>query len=145
MRAFIERLFDQDKREGVRITYTPRFLAQALADVNKPVVLAAVANLVANGIYWTGQREGPREIRFTLVSDGIVVSDSGPGVARRDRDRIFEPFFGRRPQGRGLGLYIAKTNLTANGLTLTLAEEPQVAALQGSNFIIRKKDSLNAS
>ena len=36
----------------------------------------------------------------------IEVLDRGPGVAAADRDRIFEPFYGKRADGSGLGLAV---------------------------------------
>ena len=107
IRTFIEALYSEDKRDGMKITYTSRFLTRTLTDVNKPVVLAATANLISNSIYWTTRGSAEREVRFSSVANGFVISDSGPGIAERDRNRIFDAFFSRRPHGRGLGLYIA--------------------------------------
>ena len=38
----------------------------------------------------------------------MLFSDDGPGVPEEDRARIFEPYFSRKPNGIGLGLYIAR-------------------------------------
>ncbi len=34
--------------------------------------------------------------------------DDGPGIPERDRERIFEQYFTTKPNGMGLGLYIAR-------------------------------------
>jgi signal transduction histidine kinase len=124
----------------VSITYSQRFLELQLPDVNAPIILGAVANMVSNSIYWTTRGPGTRKIHFSIVPHGFVVSDSGPGVRRRDWSQIFEPFFGRRPYGRGLGLYIAKTNLEACNMELSLSDETEKGALAGANFVIRKRE-----
>jgi signal transduction histidine kinase len=38
----------------------------------------------------------------------IRVCDDGPGVAEEDRERIFDQEFSRKPNGMGLGLFIAR-------------------------------------
>jgi signal transduction histidine kinase len=74
-----------------------------------------LANLVDNAIFWLVRTKGvgkggtivatmePREHGFA-----IFISDDGPGVMEEDRSEIFEPYFTRKPNGMGLGLYIAR-------------------------------------
>jgi two-component system sensor histidine kinase GlrK len=74
-----------------------------------------VDNLLSNAIKYT---PAGGEIQVSLVQEGegavLEVTDSGPGVAPEDRERVFEPFYqGKAPyagpvQGTGLGLTIAK-------------------------------------
>lgn len=90
-----------------------------------------VRNLVDNAV-----RHGPEgsEVRVALRSReqlfDIEVSDSGPGVADADRERIFEPFFrsdGVRADasGSGLGLSIAREIARAHGGDVVLSPAPE--------------------
>jgi signal transduction histidine kinase len=67
----------------------------------------------------------------------IRVSDTGPGIALEDQERIFEPFYrgqkGRRfPQGMGLGLSIARELVVAHGGRLDVDSTPGL----GSHFTL---------
>ena len=59
----------------------------------------------------------------------LDVSDQGPGVAKADRDRVFEPFFRgiRQPddavRGTGIGLSIVQEYIAAHGGTVRLVED----------------------
>src|SRR5206468_3415093 len=83
-------------------------------------------------------RRKPGRIAVNLVrSDGgslIRVSDNGPGVPERVRDRLFQPFAtSARPDGAGLGLAIARELAQAHGGDLTLS----VTGPGGSTFELR--------
>jgi signal transduction histidine kinase len=74
-----------------------------------------LANLVDNAIYWLIRSKGRGNggtIRATIqrleAGFAVTISDDGPGVPEEDRSRIFEPYFSRKPNGIGLGLYIAR-------------------------------------
>ena len=64
----------------------------------------------------------------------IRVSDNGPGVPPRIRERLFQPFAGSgRPDSTGLGLAIARELAQGHGGDLTLS----VTGEQGSVFELR--------
>jgi two-component system sensor histidine kinase PilS (NtrC family) len=63
----------------------------------------------------------------------LVVRDSGVGIARDDLNRIFEPFFSRKPGGTGLGLATTARIVEAHRGTIDV-----VSTLgQGTTFTIR--------
>ena len=91
-------------------------------------------NLVDNAIFWVKDRPQPRSISLDLRENAMVVSDSGSGIAPRDRDAVFELGFTRKPGGRGLGLYIAKETLAKIGYDIFLADSSDQS---GAEFIIQ--------
>jgi hypothetical protein len=74
-----------------------------------------MANLIDNAVYWIvrGKGEG-RGGQIIVQVDNlphgfrILFCDDGPGVPDEHRARIFEPYFTTKPNGIGLGLYIAR-------------------------------------
>jgi len=74
-----------------------------------------LANLLDNSVYWLTRhhgdgRGGRIDIRLTRLKHGFTMlfCDDGPGVDETDRARIFDPYFTTKPNGMGLGLYIAR-------------------------------------
>jgi len=96
-----------------------------------------LVNLLENGVAHTppGGRV-TAELRTTEDSVEIAVTDSGPGVDRADRDRIFERFVRLAPSGAqtgaGLGLPIARWIAERHGGRLTL----ESSAPKGARFVV---------
>ena len=54
----------------------------------------------------------------------ISISDNGPGIQSKDREKLFTPFFTTKPQGTGLGLVVSKKIIEEHpGGTLGLESE----------------------
>ena len=89
---------------------------------NEEQVTAAVANLVANAVHYSG--EGSTVLVTTKATDGTVeisVVDQGIGIPTSEMDRIFERFYRVDPArhrstgGTGLGLSIVKHVAATHG------------------------------
>ena len=82
------------------------------------LALGALNNLLDNAFYWLRVRwpdedTGPsgRAIHISINVDlpegpAVIVADTGPGLSD-DPDELMRPFFSRRPEGMGVGLYYA--------------------------------------
>jgi signal transduction histidine kinase len=64
----------------------------------------------------------------------VAVSDTGPGIAAADRDKVFEPFFTTRQDtgGTGLGLAVAREIVMKNGGTIRAEDNPG----GGARFVV---------
>ncbi len=100
-----------------------------------------IANLADNALRYTPLGGS---LALTVVEDerGVVleVSDSGPGIAVAERERVFAPFYRaaatleRNPGGAGLGLAIVHDIATVHGATVTLGDTPGGGLLVAVRF-----------
>jgi signal transduction histidine kinase len=80
----------------------------------------AVTNVLANAVEAmnaSGQIAlRTRTIQTTLRTFAVIeIEDTGPGLAREVRERLFQPFTTTKPKGTGLGLAIALRIVEAHG------------------------------
>jgi two-component system, LuxR family, sensor kinase FixL len=86
---------------------------------NRVEVQQVLVNLIRNAV--DAMAECARrelEITTTLLDDEtveIAVADSGSGIPRDVRDRLFEPFVSTKADGMGLGLSICRSIVEAHG------------------------------
>jgi signal transduction histidine kinase len=123
------------RRARATFSATPEFLAIRFREYPARIYPVFI-NLVNNSLYWV--RMGTkREILLDVVGDDIVVSDTGRGVDQDDLGSLFELFFTRRTEGRGVGLYLCRANLAAGGHSIKYARDKAHRLLSGANFVIR--------
>lgn len=76
----------------------------------------ALLNVLINAVQFS-PRDGTVTIAYEAADDKVclTVADCGPGVPPRDRERIFDLFVTSRPEGTGLGLFLARAALRKCG------------------------------
>ena len=93
------------------------------------LVLGALSNLIDNAFYWLrvrwpdvpAENEPPERQLYVGVSNdfemgpALVVADNGTGFQGDDPEHLVRPFFTRKPDGMGLGLYYANLAMELNG------------------------------
>ena len=107
--------------------------------INSRLFVGALTNLLDNAFYWLRARwpskpedgsDTPRRIYIGRTDDfeqgpGLVIADTGPGF-QDDPETMKEPFFTRRPEGMGLGLYYANLVMELSGGDLVFPERGDV-------------------
>ena len=120
LKKLVARVFDisrvRFRKHGVRLDCPA--LEESFPDIESSFVfgpvLGALNNLLDNAFYWLRVRwpdDGSqgRAIYMNVNPDlaegpSIVVADTGPGFSD-EPEELVRPFFSRRPEGMGLGLY----------------------------------------
>lgn len=105
-------LIEVSEKKAVRLNQGS---GEATVTGSDTLVYRAIYNLVENAIKYN--KEGG-EVSVSIEDDGqfskVIISDTGPGIAKEDWEKIFEPFFrvdksrSRMMGGAGLGLALVK-------------------------------------
>lgn len=120
--------------EQFNVTIENRVNDLASISVDETRIREALVHLLKNAAYVS--RNGT--VRVGCNTDGttvrIVVEDSGPGIAREDRERVFDPFYTTKPagDGSGLGLSIVHGIIADHGATVSIRD----SVLGGAAFHI---------
>lgn len=106
------------------------------------LITILLLNFLDNSFYWL-LRKKPNERQIKIFvgeyvnRPTIIVSDSGPGFEDHDINIVTLPFFTRKPDGMGLGLYIADRIARMNGGNLLLLEPNDFPGLlAGANIAV---------
>ena len=135
MRALCERAYATfaEEARARAIDYELELGAGAVLVTDGDRVLQIVSNLLANALRMTPS--GGRVDLGLGAANGevtVVVTDTGPGIAPQEEERVFRPFWSGDGGGTGLGLTIARELALALGGRLELDSEPG----RGSRFVL---------
>jgi len=130
---FFEKEFEE---KNIKIETSTAFLKSSFftyESILKPVFI----NVINNAVYWLNSAED-RRILLDFIDNRMVIANSGAAIDEvyiKDGD-LFKAFFSRRPKGRGIGLYLAKTTLNSVGFEIVAMQEPKYNMLDGACFLI---------
>ena len=104
--------------------YGPNSLS---ADLDKHQARRAIGNIILNAIEampdgGTLDVQTFRRVIGSRPYAVVRISDSGGGIEKEDRDRIFTPYFTTKEKGTGLGLAVAQSILISHGGRIELDE-----------------------
>lgn len=90
-------------------------------------------NLISNSVFWlthhrsvlARRRQGSEfaasiSIAIDASASTITFTDNGGGIDPADSEKVFDPFFSKKPAGRGIGLFIVKNLCKENAINVAL-------------------------
>lgn len=120
--------------DGTHFSFRPD-AAIPVFDLDGEQIKRVMVNLLENASGATGNKG---DVRVSTGYDPILsiasveVADNGIGVDPNDRERLFEPYFSRKPGGTGLGLTIVSTIVSDHNGFIRVKDNPG----GGTRFII---------
>lgn len=102
------------------------------------IVKPTFINIINNAIYWLIP-VSERKIKIELIDNEIRICNSGEKIEESQITDIFNLFYTRKKDGRGIGLYLAKKNLNTIGYELFATNDKAYNVLKGACFVIRQQ------
>lgn len=129
---------DRFERQRINFEVTEAFKSLEINDLPSRIYPVFI-NLINNAMYWVGLVEN-RQIKIDLIDNLVVIANSGPKVDEDDVQRLFDLFYTKRANGRGVGLYLCRENLAVAHHKIWYAEQQNDDPFifeEGANFIIK--------
>ncbi len=123
----VEQLRPAAERKGLKLVFAAEKLPQIAVDVSK--TRQVIMNFIDNAIYYT--EKGSVSVKLERLHDAVAftVTDTGMGVPAAEKSKLFAKFYRAanakesRPDGTGLGLYLAKTVTEEQGGSIIFDSE----------------------
>lgn len=139
----------QFERHRISIEFDPKVGDHLFARVVPGQVFQIFENLISNSVYWLSTRASLTEwcdldppyqptitIQYDAAAKKVDFLDNGPGIEEMDADKIYDPFWSKKPAsaGRGLGLFITKRLCEDNEIKIDLIWDDDQQIYSGFRF-----------
>lgn len=135
---YLKRFFS-NKLEIQEITFNAtNSFKEHVISIKEPVIHTVFINVVNNALYWLrNSEEKIIRLDYWEETDEILIMNSGTKIEEHRLERIFELFYSNRPNGRGIGLYLAKESLNENYFDIYATNDKAYNQLKGACFVIK--------
>ncbi len=136
----VSQLVETAKSRGLDLKYNkPKEFPLLMLDETK--IRQVIMNFIDNAIYYT-PKGGHIEVSLDEVGDSVElkVTDNGLGVPKHEQHNLFSKFFRAnnakkaRPDGTGLGLFMAKKVIVTQGGAIIFSSEENKGSTFGFSF-----------
>jgi signal transduction histidine kinase len=136
----VKKLSKMAEAKNIELTYLkPNTFPLLMLDESK--TRQVVGNFIDNAIYYARDNDAKINVELTLGdSIELKVVDNGIGVANKDKNHLFTKFYRAknaktaRPDGTGIGLYLAKVVIDEQGGELIFESTEGVGSTFGFRF-----------
>lgn len=136
--AYLRKFFTSKlDEEGITLSSTDAFKRHVLT-IKEPSIHTVYINIINNAVYWLRNAEKKHiKLDYNPKTKEILILNSGPIIEDHRLERIFELFYSNRPNGRGIGLYLAKQSLQEAYCEIFATNDPAYNELGGACFVIK--------
>ena len=137
LRAQVESVQPAAAKAGIELGIQPPPKEDEEWIFDEKSVSRAIENLLLNAIQHTPA--GGRITLAPVIAEDrwrLTISDTGPGIAAADVERVFEPFVTTRADGMGLGLTLVREIVEAHGGSVSCRAKDAASETRGGVFVL---------
>jgi signal transduction histidine kinase len=135
---YLKRFFTNNfETQEIKLIATDSFKNHIIS-IKEPVIHSVFINIINNALYWLRNSEVKKiKLDYWTDTEEILIMNSGSKIEEHRLEKIFELFYSKRPNGRGIGLYLAKESLNENYFDIYATNDKNYNQLNGACFVIK--------